>query len=598
MAARSRRELLRELPRASPRLAGAAAACVLVGAALPVVFAVASGAAVADVPAAIAGGPGSGGAHRLYVAVVVLGAVLAVQQTLGPVQDAIGNMLARRVQRQTYRRSMVAALRPRTIAHLEEPELQDLVAAATVLNPGGPAGAVRALLSQSRRFLSALAALLLVAHFHWWLAAALLAAELFLLRANREMFNQLVVFRVLQMPSLRRAVYLRGLAMNPEAAKETRVFGLAGWVVDRFRGAWLGAMEDVWRQRRGNARRMVVATAPLVVVMTAAAWMLGDAALGHRIGLGAMVAYAQGLVASIPLALAGDDISVEEGAAVLRATTKLEEVVAADERLRLHGERPAPDGAPRQDIRLEGVRFGYPVQDRDVLCDLDLVIPAGRSLAVVGDNGAGKTTLVKLIARFYDPTAGRILVDGVDLRDLDPAGWQRRIAGVFQDFVRYPLTAAENVGFGAPLGPAHAVAAAKANAGDLIEALPRGWDTLLTREFAGGVDLSGGEWQRVALARALFASAATGSDLLILDEPTAQLDARAEAAFIDGFLDATRGCTTVVISHRFSTVRRADHIVVLAGGRVTESGTHDELVAAGGHYAAMFALQAERFADG
>ncbi len=570
--------------------------CVVVSAVLPVAFAVASGAAVAAVPRAVGGGLGSPGGRHLLVAVIVLGGLLAAQQTLSPVQDALTRMLARRVQRRTYRRSLAAALRPRTVAHLEDPELLDLVGAATVLTPGGPAGAVRAVFAQSRRFLSGLAGLLLVAHFHWWLALALLAAELFLLATNRVMYNQLIVFRVLQMPSLRRAVYLRGLAMNPDAAKETRVFGLGGWVVERFRGEWLGAMTEVWDQRRGNGGRLVTAALPVVVVQLLAAWLLGRSAIHHDIGLGAMVAYAQALFTSMQLCVAGDEVSVFEGVAVLRATDELERVVATDERLHLPGDRPPPDGAPRCEIRLDKVRFRYPGRDQDVLRDLDLVIPAGRSLAIVGDNGAGKTTLVKLLARLYDPTAGRVQVDGVDLRDVDAGAWQRRVAAVFQDFVRYPLTAAENVGFGAPRGPAHDAAARRAHASDLIDGLPRGWDTVLTRDFEGGVDLSGGEWQRVALARALYAAEATASGLLILDEPTAHLDARAEASFIEGFLDVTRGCTTVVISHRFSTVRRADRIVVLDQGRVTESGTHDELVAAGGRYAGMFALQAERFA--
>jgi ATP-binding cassette subfamily B protein len=577
-------------------LATAAAVCVVVGAALPVAFAIASGAAVAAVPAAVRDGTGSGGSHRLFVAVVVVGFLLAAQQTLAPVQDAVGAMLARRVQRQTYRRSMVAALTPRTIAHLEDPELLDLVGAATILTPGGPSTAVRSFLIQWRRLLSALAALALVGYFHWWLAVVVLGTELWLLRSNRAMYNQLIVFRVLQMPSLRRAVYLRNLAMNPDAAKETRVFGLGGWVVERFRRAWLGAMTEVWRQRKGNGLRLATALAPVVAAQLVAAVLLGRAVIHRDIGLGAMVAYAQALLASMQLCVAGDDIAVEEGAAVVRATEELERIVATDERLHLSGDGAPPDDAPHDEIRLEGVCFRYAGRDRDVLRDFDLVIPAGRSLAVVGENGAGKTTLVKLIARMYDPTAGRILVDGHDLRDLDAAAWQRRVAAVFQDFVRYPLTAAENVGFGACRGPAHDAAAARANALELIEGLPRKWETILTRDFEGGVDLSGGEWQRLALARALFAAAATPSGLLILDEPTAHLDARAEASFIEGFLDVTRGCTTIVISHRFSTVRRADHIVVVDGGRVTESGTHDELMAAGGHYARMFGVQAERFA--
>jgi ABC-type multidrug transport system fused ATPase/permease subunit len=262
-----------------------------------------------------------------------------------------------------------------------------------------------------------------------------------------------------------------------------------------------------------------------------------------------------------------------------------------------------------------------------VLTGLDLVIPAGRSLAVVGLNGAGKTTLVKLLCRLHEPQRGRITVDGIDLRDLDARAWQRQIAAIFQDFVRYHLPLRDNIGFGAPEAAGDearlAEAARGAGALDLVAALPHGWDTILSREFVGGSDLSGGQWQRVALARALFAAgpagraAATpsappprpavadrslegpppGARVLVLDEPTAQLDVRAEADLYDRFLELTAGLTTILISHRFSTVRRADRICVLEHARLAEQGTHEQLMAARGSYASMFTLQAARFSD-
>jgi ABC-type multidrug transport system fused ATPase/permease subunit len=224
-----------------------------------------------------------------------------------------------------------------------------------------------------------------------------------------------------------------------------------------------------------------------------------------------------------------------------------------------------------------------------VLDGLDLAIPAGTSLAIVGPNGAGKTTLAKLLCRLYDPTGGAILVDGADLRELDLDSWRARLAAVFQDFVRYELPLRDNV---APMGAAeHEVRRALEGAGatGLAEL-----DTILSRSYQDGIDLSGGEWQRVALARALCA-VQLGAGLIILDEPTAQLDVRGEAEIFDRILEATRGRTTVLISHRFSTVRHADRICVLEGGRVVEIGSHEELIRNRGRYHDMFRLQASRF---
>jgi ABC-type multidrug transport system fused ATPase/permease subunit len=268
------------------------------------------------------------------------------------------------------------------------------------------------------------------------------------------------------------------------------------------------------------------------------------------------------------------------------------------------GTRPA-DGMPGHHVRFRDVTFAYPAAPAHLVLDrLDLEIPAGSSLAIVGQNGAGKTTLAKLLCRLYDPQSGAIEVDGVDLKDLDLESWRRRVTAVFQDFVRFELTLRENVapretGGAAPgeavngaLDDTVTAALTEAGAGGLA-----GLDTVLAKGYAGGTDLSGGQWQRVALARAL-AAVRLGAGLVLLDEPTAQLDVRGEAEIFERVLAATRSCTTILISHRFSTVRHVDRIAVVEGGAVVEFGSHEELMELRGRYWTMFSLQAKRFAEG
>jgi ABC-type multidrug transport system fused ATPase/permease subunit len=243
---------------------------------------------------------------------------------------------------------------------------------------------------------------------------------------------------------------------------------------------------------------------------------------------------------------------------------------------------------PAREIRFRNVTFAYP-EGRPVLDGFDLSIPAGSSLAIVGQNGAGKTTLAKLLCRLYDPQDGAIEIDGVDLQKIDVEAWRGRVTAVFQDFIRFELPLRDNV---SPAGaPDRVIEAALKEAGaEHLASL----DTVLARGYEGGTELSGGQWQRIALARALCA-VKMGAGLVLLDEPTAQLDVRGEAEIFERILKATRRATTILISHRFSTVRHADRICVLEHGRVIELGTHDELMAAGGRYRTMFELQASRF---
>nr|WP_238341931.1 ABC transporter ATP-binding protein [Actinopolymorpha rutila] len=266
-------------------------------------------------------------------------------------------------------------------------------------------------------------------------------------------------------------------------------------------------------------------------------------------------------------------------------------------------ESPDPLPAPRPirtGIVFEDVRFGYPGRDEPVLDGLSLHLRPGESCALVGPNGSGKTTLVKLLLRLYDPIAGRVLLDGRDLRDYDLTDLRRELGVLFQDFVRYEFTAGDNIGFGDVASPdrredrrSHLLAAAeRAGAADLLDRLPDGLDTQLGLSF-GGRELSGGEWQKLALARAF----ARDCQVLVLDEPTASLDTRTEYDIFQRFAQLTKGRTAVLVSHRFSTVRMADRIVVLRAGRVAEDGTHEELMAAEGEYARMYRTQAAQYLD-
>jgi len=253
-------------------------------------------------------------------------------------------------------------------------------------------------------------------------------------------------------------------------------------------------------------------------------------------------------------------------------------------------ETPCP-ARLREGIRFESVDFTYPGTSRPALSGFSLDVPAGKTVAIVGPNGAGKSTVIKLLCRFYEPDRGRVLVDGVDSRDWAPAEWRRSVSALFQDPVRYAATVQENVS-PACLDTAQTVlrireAVNAAGGEEIVRRLPGQYETLLGRTFGEGVELSGGEWQRIALARALMKDA----PVLLLDEPTSAMDSWAEADWFDRFRPAAAGRTTIIITHRFTTAMRADVIHVMEGGRIVESGSHDELVARGGRYAESWVRQ-------
>lgn len=531
-----------------------------------------------------------------------LAAVSLVNGTAPLLMGVLADELSRQVDLALSRRLMAVAAEPPGIAHLEDPEQRDLLALARGVAGGdGPGSVVSGYANLLALKLGGLCAVLLLAQYRWWLGlgVALGAAVIrrFILRVWFETAEALAG----DLTGLRRARYLRDLVLRPAAAKEQRVFGLSGWLAERHGGTWSKAMLPVWARRRRNGIRMlavdlvVLVLAGLAVVPIVGGLLSGELDSARAVVLGGSLSAIVALGGFLPDA----DFPIYYGCLALPPLRRLEEEVRTGPRT-ADREGALPPGSPAPRIRFEGVSFTYPGTSAPVLRGLDLTVEAGTSVALVGVNGSGKTTIVKLLAGLHQPVAGRITVAGTDLREMAADEWRRRLAVAFQDFARFELTARDNIGFGAleRIDDIEALEDAARRAGvlDIVRGLPRGWDSPLARGFTGGAELSGGEWQRIALARLLFARAA-GAQVLVLDEPTASLDVRAEAAFNDRFVDLTRGATTLLISHRVTTVRRADRICVLDGGRLVEDGTHDELLALDGRYARMARLQAERFAD-
>ena len=583
---------------AAPLLTLGAVAFIVAEGALPLLVVVAMGRVVALIPLAVVDGLSSAPGHRMLVALAEAGTAYALSLMRGPAEDALTAAATARVDALMQQRLVRAVCAPIGIAHLEDRAVLDQLASARgELLGGQPAGAPMALVSQLGDRLTGLLACVALATFRWWVGLEVLVVWMVIRKPLADGLRRQARRSRSAAEPLRRSWYLLGLAWRPQAAKEVRVFGLPDWIADRHRVEWLEGTQPAWDALGDLARRAWLAGAAVVVAYGVAAAELGLTAYHHEISLRTLATMLPMLPYSLSAgSISFSDISLEQLLSAVPDLDALTRGLAAATDTASSG-APAT-GLPREGIRLEGLTFSYPGAAAPVIKDLNLELALGESLGLVGVNGAGKTTLVTLLARMRDPTGGRILADGKPLDQLNAREWQRQVAVVYQDYARLPLSAAENIGM---FGQGHTPdperltrAAERAGALDVIESLPRGWDTVLSPQFAGGVDLSGGQWQRIALARALYA-VETGAKVLVLDEPTAQLDVRGEAAFYDSFLELTAGVTSIVISHRFASVRRAHRIAVLDGGAITELGSHEELLAAEGVYAEMFRLQAERF---
>ena len=579
-------QFFRALSRASRGLAITWLSLIVARGLLPIALVLAIGDVVASV-----GDRDDNGALAGGLSVVAI--VYTLAQVLASLHAQVSVNLGDRMSTWLHDQLLDATLTPDGFGHMESSALTDRLAVAQDFDTGRSAPpmdiSIGIIAGGLVEFVVGLGQMGVLATYRWWVALLIGTAWIsthWLLRDSTTSSRLDDRVQAVQ----RRAEYTYRLAVDPPAAKEVRLFGLSEWSVAQFTESCRQLVDLRWQAIRIREKPIVRAIVLLAGVNLVLFGLLARDAANGVIDLAEIAVYAQAAVGVAALAFGGLNWALPPAAESVALVEGLRRSMAGEGRLM--GGQISPEGMPAKAIAFRNMTFTYPGSKDPVLDGLDLTIESGTSVAIVGVNGAGKTTLVKLACRLYDPDSGGIDVDGIDLRDLAIASWRSRLAVVFQDFARYDLPVRDNV---APLGaPDDLIWEALNEAGATsITSL----DTVLAKGYDDGTDLSGGQWQRIVIARALCA-VKQGAELVILDEPTAQLDVRGEIEIFDRILEATRDKTTILISHRFSTVRRVDKIFVIEGGRVVELGNHEALMAAQGRYRAMFDLQASRFVGG
>ena len=516
---------------------------------------------------------------------VIVAALTGAQRGISLCQALLRAQLGQRVNVMILEKALTLEL-----AQFEDAEFYDKLTRARREASSRPLSLVKRTFGLVQNLVSLLSYGVLLVQFSPWAVAVLLIAGLPAFFAETRFSGE--AFRLFRWrsPETRMQLYLETVLAREDNVKEVKLFGLGPLLLGRYRDIF----HRLYKADRALAIRrdgwgFVLGLIGTVALYGAYAW-IAVAAVASRITLGQMTMYlmlfrqGQSAVSAILSAIGG---MYEDNLYLSTLYEFLETPVITTDASKERGPRP-DDG-----IRFEGVSFTYPGASQSALMDIDLHIQPGESLALVGENGSGKTTLIKLLTRLYRPDQGRILLDGMDLNDWQESALRQRIGVIFQDFSRYQFLVGENIGVGDVRyfedEERWREAAGKGMADAIIEGLPAGYNTQLGKWFKDGQELSGGEWQKIALSRAFMRADA---DILVLDEPTASMDAAAEAKIFEHFRKLTQKRIAILISHRFSTVRMANQIVVIENGRIIERGSHEELVKLDGHYARLFSLQA------